>query len=212
MQPTSNGRAKQVFGPIAFAFNSMTRAWVCLTMSESEDRSTKDPIPDLSGMLGLGGIFDGVSNLIHKFGELAEKGESLRSGTHHGETSTGKKITTSYGFQMKFGPSQENEPTIRPVQSSREKPVPTSTHVAPRVREPHVEIFDEGEHLLVIAEMPGVASDDVRLNFDGKKLEILGTAKSVSFRKEIELPQVFREEDIVITSNNGVIEIRMNCK
>lgn len=178
-------------------------------MSDKEENKNKDAAADLSGMLGLGGIFDGVSNLLSKFGELAEKGESLRSGSHQSESSSGKKMTTSYGFNVKFGPGKDSEldvqPIPRPSSVKRTEGVPS----VPKTREPHVELFDEGDHILVIAEMPGVSCDDVNLSFIEKMLHIHGVSKTAEFKKELELPGLFGPEQVAITANNGVIEIRL---
>lgn len=182
-------------------------------MSDKEEPQKKEAAADLSAMLGIGGLFDGVSNLISKFGELAEKGESLRSATHQSESPSGKKMTTSYGFNVKFGPGTDNDLNVKPIQKPGQSTNPSSkpkpaTQV-PRVREPHVELFDEGDHLLVVAEMPGVSSEDVNLSFLDKTLHIHGTSKVAEFKKELELPRVFGPDQVAITANNGVIEIRL---
>ncbi|MCY2982486.1 MAG: Hsp20/alpha crystallin family protein [Planctomycetota bacterium] len=182
-------------------------------MSDPEETKKKDAAADLSAMLGIGGLFDGVSNLITKFGELAEKGEALRNATHQSESPSGKKMTTSYGFNVKFGPGGDGVAEIKPMQKPGQTPRTQSalSPVAqvPRVREPHVELFDEGDHLLVIAEMPGVSSEDVHLSFIEKILHIHGTSKVAEFKKELDLPREFGPDQVAITANNGVIEIRL---
>ena len=115
-------------------------------MNDKDETQPKDAVPDMSGMLGLGGIFEGVSNLINKFGELAEKGESLRTAINQSETSTGKKMTTSYGVNVQFGLGKDKNndlnvsPMTKPFQSAPTSPPPS----VPRIREPHVEILTKG--------------------------------------------------------------------
>ena len=182
-------------------------------MSDQEETKKKEAAADLSAMLGIGGLFDGVSNLITKFGELAEKGEALRSATHQSESPSGKKMTTSYGFNVKFGAGSDSASEIKPMQKpdqpSRAQSTPGPAPQVPRMREPHVELFDEEDHLLVVAEMPGVSSEDVNLSFIQQTLQIHGTSKVAEFKKEIELPSEFGPEQVAITANNGVIEIRL---
>ena len=183
-------------------------------MSEKDEAKNKEAAADLSGMLGLGGIFDGVSNLISKFGELAEKGESLRSGSHQSETSTGKKMSTSYGFNVKFGPGKDgkdNDLNVQPIQKSVKSESSAPVPIVPRIREPHVELFDEGDHVLVIAEMPGVSSENVSLSFIEKMLHIHGVSKTAEFKKELALPREFGPDQVAITANNGVVEIRLSA-
>lgn len=184
-------------------------------MSDNEDNKQKPSAADLSAMLGIGGLFDGVSNLISKFGELAEKGESLRAAVGESESPSGKKFTTSYGVNVRFGGlanrnGEGNDDTysVNPVPKTN-KPESKSAPSAPRVREPNVELFDEGEHLQIIAEMPGVSSEDVNLTFSGKSLLIQGVSKVAEFKKELPLPREFGPEQVTITANNGVVEIRL---
>ena len=183
-------------------------------MNDKDETQPKDAVPDLSGMLGLGGIFEGVSNLINKFGELAEKGESLRTAVNQSETSTGKQFTSSYGVNVQFGLGKDKKndlnvsPMAKPFQSAPASPPPS----VPRIREPHVEIFDEGDHVLVIAEMPGVSSEDVNLAFLDRNLHIHGVSKVAEFKKELPLPGDFGPEQVSITANNGVVEIRLTTK
>ena len=116
-------------------------------MSDNEDMKQKQAAADLSAMLGIGGLFDGVSNLITKFGELAEKGESLRAAVGEGETSSGKKFTTSYGVNVRFGggrdgAGKDGEYSVHPVQKASKPESKPATSV-PRVREPNVELYDD---------------------------------------------------------------------
>ena len=183
-------------------------------MSDNEEIKNKQSAADLSAMLGIGGIFDGVSNLISKFGELAEKGEGLRSAMREGETASGKKFTTSYGVNVRFGLGKdgigkEGEYSVDPV-SKETKSNSKSSNQVPRVREPNVELFDEGDHLQIIAEMPGVSSENVHLTFVEKNLLIEGVSKVAEFKKELLLPRIFGPEQVNITANNGIVEIRLS--
>ena len=186
------------------------------TVSDNEDIKQKQSEADLSAMLGIGGLFDGVSNLIAKFGELAEKGESLRAAVGEGETSSGKKFTTSYGVNVRFGggrdgAGKDGEYSVHPVQKASKPESKPATSV-PRVREPNVELYDEGDHVQIIAEMPGVSSEDVHLAFMEKSLWIQGVSKVAEFKKELTLPREFGPEQVSITANNGVVEIRLSNK
>lgn len=183
-------------------------------MSDNDDMKQKQAAADLTAMLGIGGLFDGVSNLITKFGELAEKGESLRASVGEGETSSGKKFTTSYGVNVRFGggkdvTGKDGDYSVQPVQKPS-KPDSKPTTSIPRVREPNVELYDEGDHVQIIAEMPGVCSEDVHLTFIEKSLWIQGMSKVAEFKKELLLPREFGPEQVTITANNGVVEIRLS--
>ena len=192
-------------------------------MTDKEPTPDKKESPvDLSAMLGMGGFLDGVTNLINKFGELAERGETLRKSS--GETESGKAYQSSVGFSVKFGPGKEgstnseamhvspvNQRSTRPAPRSQttstERPAPTSEM---KTREPHVDIFEEEDHTLLLAEMPGVATDDLQLTFDERNLRIEGKSKTANFKAEIELPRVYTQDQVSLTANNGVIEIHLS--
>ncbi|MCC6511507.1 MAG: Hsp20/alpha crystallin family protein [Pirellulaceae bacterium] len=177
---------------------------------------------DIASMLGMGGILEGVSSLVTKFGELAEKGEHLRKS--YGETESGKAYQSSMGLSVKFGPGKADDASsVQPFQTrpaSRSRPnsapatspsTPSSTSVQRdmRKREAQVEMFEESDHLLLVVEMPGVASEDVELQFVEKKLSMCGRSASAEFRAEIETPHVYQAEQVKVSANNGVIEIRL---
>lgn len=186
-------------------------------MAENEpNKAPKENVADLSAMLGMGGFLDGVSNLINKFGDLAERGESLRKTM--GETKTAAKpMRTSGGFTVRFGglKGDESESTsVRPM-NTRPTATPNSQRktdaasVVPKERTANVELFEEEDHWLLLAEMPGVASQDVSLNFEDKTLFLQGTSPTAQFKAQIELPKTFTSEQVTIHANNGVVEIRL---
>lgn len=199
-------------------------------MKENDPASEKkDAAADLSAMLGMGGFLDGVTNLISKFGELAERGETLRHST--GETASGKPYQSSAGFSIKFGPGTETSNSeasgsdsmrVAPVNNRTTRPTTKRTasgagnnseHVPkgePAVREPHVDLYEEADHTLLLAEMPGVATEDLKLRFEDRNLHLEGTSKTALFRAQIELPIAYQQHQVSVTANNGVIEIRLN--
>lgn len=160
-----------------------------------------------------GGIFDGVANLIGKLGELAEKGEELRRNGDF-QTSEGKEVKGSYGFSVKFGPGGERNDQFK-VQPTASKSNSTAgsrptTPAKPEDREPQVDVFSEEDHVLVVAEMPGVSVENISVDFDDKSMLLKGESPRVKFSKQVELPQVFSPENVDISVNNGVVEIRLN--
>ena len=193
-------------------------------MNDKEPNSEKkEASPDLAGMLGMGGFLDGVSNLITKFSELAERGESIRKTS--GETESGKPFQTSAGFTVKFGSGRDaansesggSAPSqVAPFSASSKASQRTSAAAsspaesAPRVREPHIDVYEEEDHTLLLAEMPGVAVEDLQLRFDGDKLFLEGASKSALFKAEIALPRVYEAQHVSTSANNGVIEIRLS--
>jgi HSP20 family molecular chaperone IbpA len=83
-----------------------------------------------------------------------------------------------------------------------------------RSQEPLTELFEEIESAIIIAEIPGVMrTDDVNLTVEGDILilEAIARGKQANrkYFKEIISPFQIKEQDIVYSLNNGLIEIKL---
>ena len=103
--------------------------------------------------LGFGGLFKGISNLLDLVGNLAEAGENMNR-TGEFKVGDNEKMQGVYGFSIRTGlggmPKVESFGNIR---ESDAGPVVADT------REPIVDVFDEGDKMLVVAELPGVGQE-----------------------------------------------------
>lgn len=77
------------------------------------------------------------------------------------------------------------------------------------VREPLVDVLDEDQVLLVIAELPGVEEKDVQTEVQGGTLKLSTTTKGRRYAKEIELPCAVDEAKVESAYKNGVLEIKL---
>jgi HSP20 family protein len=153
--------------------------------------------------LGLGGFLSGIGNLVEKLSELAEKGEELKKGGEFG----GKELRGVYGFSVKVGGlGGERKVTLEPFGNIK-RPA-RGAPVVSEEREPMVDLFDEEDHLLVVAELPGVEEKDVKLELHGDILEITAQRGDNKYRKEVLLGKVFDKERMSSSCRNGVLEVR----
>jgi len=152
---------------------------------------------------GLGGILKGLGDLVEKLGELEKRGGISETGTIHGE---GDKIRGIYGFSLKVGLGDEG-PRIEPFGNIRRDTDSGRTEVQ-EVREPMVDVFEEKDHVLVLAELPGIGKDDVRVDVKDDVLTIAAERGEKKYRKEVLLPYCVPKEKIQITCNNGVLELK----
>lgn len=152
--------------------------------------------------LGFGGLFKGIGNLLDLVGNLAEAGETMN---RSGELKFGdsEKMQGVYGFSIRTGlgglPKVESFGNIR---ESEAGPVVADT------REPIVDVFDEGEKMLVVAELPGVARKEIKVEVNGDVLA-LSTTGTRKYAKEVLLPAAAKDEEPALTCNNGVLEVRL---
>lgn len=158
----------------------------------------------------MGGLLDGFASIIGKLGELAEKGEALhREGNF--ETGSGKDIRGSYGFSVKLGADGKQSASPVNVKPHKAAAPAKERESAPATREAHVDLFQDGDRLTIIAEMPGVPAENVHLRFDDCKLFMEGKAPRLKFEAEVNLPMACSPEDVSVTANNGVIEIQLKA-
>jgi len=168
-------------------------------------RKTEAPKGQDGDILGLGGILKGLGTLVEKLGELAETGAELsKSGEIHGPG--GKEVRGMYGFTVKVGVGGEGT-KVEPFGNIR-RDERTGHAVVQEVIEPAVDVFEEPEYVLVVAEMPGVGVGDVDIAVEDDVLTVTATGKAKKYRKEVLLPDAFPREKMTVTCTNGVLEIR----
>lgn len=72
-----------------------------------------------------------------------------------------------------------------------------------------MDVFDEGECLMVIAELPGVAEDDIHLEVKDDILDLSAEAKKTKYSKEILLLSSVDAESMESSYKNGILEIEL---
>ena len=75
-------------------------------------------------------------------------------------------------------------------------------------REPLVDVFDEGELILVVAELPGVDKNDIQIEVQDDILS-LSTTGERKYAKELLLPSLVDADTMEIAYQNGILEVRL---
>ena len=155
------------------------------------------------GRLRVGGILKGLADLLEKLDELAESGAVSRTGEIRG---AGQEVKGIYGYTVKVGLG-EDQVKVEPFGNIR-KDSKSGRTVVQDVREPVVDVFEEPDHVLVVAEMPGISPADVRLEVEGDVLTIAAERDDKKYSKEVLLPESFPRERMRVSGHNGVVEIK----
>ena len=71
-----------------------------------------------------------------------------------------------------------------------------------------VDVFEEEDHLLVVAELPGIGKEDVQIDVKDDVLTISAERGDKKYRKEVLLPRNVSKEKVQVSCNNGVLEIK----
>ncbi len=157
------------------------------------------------GGLGLGDLFHGVADLIDLLKEMEAEGKTERTRT--GEiTGSGqlKDLKGVYGFSVKVGLG--GTPTVETFGNIRKS---ETGPVVEEVREPLVDLFDEGDVMRVIAELPGVESTDIATELEGDILTITSRGKAHKYQKEVLLPSKGQADSLKTSYRNGILEITL---
>ena len=153
---------------------------------------------------GLGGLFKGIGGLFDLVSKMSEEGKEEYTRT--GEiTGLGDKVKGIYGFSVRMGIG--GQPTVEQFGNIK-KTDKGSVEVA-EVREPIVDVFDEGDYLMVIAELPGVEESDIHLEIKGDILSLKAEGKDRKYSKEVLLPSAVEAESMKTQYKSGIMEIKL---
>ena len=166
---------------------------------EKEKDEEKVEIDFGVGKISFGGLFKGLGNLIDLASKLSEE-EVEKKGQIRGLPKGAKGV---YGFSIK---TLAGKPVIESFGNIRET---AKGPVVEEVREPIVDIFDEEDHILVIAELPGVVEDKIKIEVAGDILNLDASNTDRKYAKEILLPSKVKKEGIKFVYKNGILEITL---
>jgi HSP20 family protein len=158
------------------------------------------------GKLSLGGLFQGIESVIDLVSRMEEVGEKERT---HQETFTSPSghVNGVYGFSVKT--SLGGKSIVEPFGNMRKT---SRGPVVEEERQPLVDVFDEKDHILVIAELPGVAEEQISTNVKGDILTLSAVNNDRKYYKEVVLPEDVDADSLQQKYKNGVLEIKVNKK
>ncbi|UCE11308.1 MAG: Hsp20/alpha crystallin family protein [Candidatus Thorarchaeota archaeon] len=109
-----------------------------------------------------------------------------------------------FGFRVQIG--SDGKPTIQRFGN----PGPESIgEDVPPVVEPLVDVFDEEDEVIVVADLPGVGRNEIGVKIKGEKLTIHVENPDRPYHKEIRLPAKVVKDEATSSLRNGVLEIRL---
>ena len=154
-----------------------------------------------TGAAAIGTMLQRLGGLVSMISELAEKGETLE---RSGEIKSDEKgVAAVYGFSVRVG---GGKPSIQPFGNVKEG---TRGPVVDETREPMVDVFDEGDHALVVAELPGVTASDVQFEAKDDILTLSASRGDRKYHKEVLLPFAVDGGGATPSLQNGVFELRL---
>jgi HSP20 family protein len=180
-------------------------------MPEKRDDQKKKPEAKLEIDMGIAKIsfsdlFQGIGNLVDLVSKMEEEGTGQVQ--REGEvTSPGGRVKAVYGLSVKT--SLGGKPIVESFGNVRKTP---QGPIVEEERQPLVDIFDEKDHILVIAELPGVEEEQINTTVKGDVLTLSAASGNRKYSKEVTLPQNVDTGTLKSKYKNGVLEIRMSKK
>ena len=153
--------------------------------------------------LGLGDLFGGLGDLVKLVSQVAEKGgEVTRTGEIKGLGEGAKGI-----FGLTIRTLAGGEPQVEAFGNIRQTEEGT---VVVEAREPLVDVFEEGDEVRIVAELPGAEEADLHYEVEGDIVTISSEDKGRKFLKEVLLPWTADPASLDASYRNGVLELKLN--
>lgn len=172
-------------------------------MATDEKGSSRKEGNPLAGLLG------GLTDFVEKLNELAAQGQEFtkQGGFDLGKMGESQKpMRGVYGLSVRMGVGGEG-PKVEPFGNIR-RDKDTGEPQVDDVREPLVDVFDEEDHVMVLAEMPGVDTEDVKVDLGERTtMTLIAERGQRKYRKEVELPFAVEPETMKLSCKNGILEI-----
>lgn len=190
-------------------------------MTKKSSAKNEDQKPEFEVELGgkglLGGFFKGLSNLIDLADKLDKTGGIEKSGTFGVKGQ--KDMSGVYGFSIRSmaGPGGAARPVVRPfgdISKFKSEPRPQREArpkgpVVEEATEPLVDLFDEGDLVRVVAELPGADESEISCEVKGDDVIEISTTGKKKYSKEILLEAKIDPASLEKHYNNGVLEMKL---
>jgi HSP20 family molecular chaperone IbpA len=180
---------------------------------------------DVSGLLDVGfNIFGtagkiqggksegkGLVGLINDLARLAEKSE-----TYQKRINLGKKGVIDFRVSSRpIKGSYTTKPTSplkisKPKSKTPSRSMPISpTTPSIEEKEPIIDVFEDGDHINIMAELPGIEENDVNLKIENNVLTISADTPAKKYSKEVKLPTSVEKDSVESKYRNGILEVKL---
>lgn len=112
-----------------------------------------------------------------------------------------------YGYTVTIGP--EGKPVVREFGNVKPK---FGRLALSEEREPLVDIIEEDDRVKILAEIPGVNKEDIKVNATERSVSIRCDTPERKYSRDVELPVEVDVSTAKSTYKNGILEITFNKK
>ena len=166
--------------------------------------------------LGFGSLFKGLGDFLEVLSDKMEAFEQVDTAPHGAPrgappTRTGRFKVKGLGDQaqgvygLSFRTLADGVPRVERfgnIRRTEEGPVVAD------VREPLVDVFDEPDEIVLVAEIPGANEEDVSVELHDDVL-VLQTTGERKYAREVLLPAAVDAASMQKTFRNGILELKL---
>lgn len=156
------------------------------------------------GKISLGGLVEGMERLFDMANRLKEVGGEVVKEGEIDLSKIKKGMKAMYGISLKG--TVGGKPIIETFGNVRHTP---KGAVVTEEREPIVDIFDEKEEVVIIAEMPGIKKEDIRLELKENTLDISAKGRDRTYKKKIAIPKGTKGEISEYSYESGLLKVKI---
>jgi HSP20 family protein len=174
---------------------------------------------NIPGFSGLTGMVDALRGMVEQFAETAraardasgkDASEQADAPEADGNTRTvsfaGGKGRMVFGYTFRMGDDGIAAEPFGDVPPQRAtKPEPPAR---PAALQPITEVFEDGDTVVVVAELPGADPETIVCRPDGRSLLIEASGVR-RYRKTLALPVAVRADVAGQSFQNGILEVRL---
>lgn len=158
---------------------------------------------DVTGVAGLEKIARGLSNL---FSVLADFDNLPRRGRHEKD---GRVMEYSFGARTLREAGEDRGAAEEETPASEQPRRRAAKRTTVEMLEPVTDMFDEGNELVFLFELPGVERKDIRCILDGDILLLEAKAGDRLYRKETFIEEKLAGSPPQLNLRNGILEARL---
>ena len=174
----------------------------------NDQPSERDPQPDRPQSFDFGGVFQGLGKIVERLNRLAQEieqaGGEVRREVQQSDND-GNPLKIEYHLRVNTDMAGARR---TPSRQARKPVAPQKPPVEPKVREPLVDLFEEGDEIVVIVELPGVETETLTIELHGDLLQISGHGLH-RYASEVILPVAIDPASLRSRYHNGILEVRL---
>lgn len=147
-------------------------------------------------------LFSEARGLLESFAKAIERGRpEVRRKGEIKDLGGIKGANLTYTLSLKTLADDKSIEEFRNASRHLRKP--------PEEMEPLIDILGRGAHLIVVAELPGIKEDDIKLGVEGAMLTISADTPTKKYRREVPLPNPVKTDSIETAYKNSVLEVKL---